>query len=261
LAFAREGASVAILDRDGGTLAATVEETKAIAPLAAGFVADVSDEASVTAAIRAADAALGGIDVLVNNAGVMSYAPVETMPVDMWDRMIAINLRSVFLCSRLVIPGMVSSGAGWILNVSSRAAGPRVGPPYAPNQVAGQCLYGSSKAMLDRLTTGAAMELHPSRIAVNTLAPEAAVRTENADAIVTLPESVVEPAETMAEAALALCTGDPVVMTGRIAYSLSLLVELQRPVHTLDGRSLVPGWQPGEIDPKRLRKGYLAELA
>jgi NAD(P)-dependent dehydrogenase (short-subunit alcohol dehydrogenase family) len=115
--------------------------------------------------------------------------------------------------------------------------------------------------MLDRLTTGAAMELHPSRIAVNTLAPEAAVRTENADAIVTLPESVVEPAETMAEAALALCTGDPVVMTGRIAYSLSLLVELQRPVHTLDGRSLVPGWQPGEIDPKRLRKGYLAELA
>jgi NAD(P)-dependent dehydrogenase (short-subunit alcohol dehydrogenase family) len=114
--------------------------------------------------------------------------------------------------------------------------------------------------MLDRLTTGAAMELHPSNIAVNALAPEAAVRTENADSVVTLAESVVEPAETMAEAALALCTGDPQVMTGRVAYSLSLVVELQRPVYSLDGRSLLTGWQPGDIDPNRLRKGYLADL-
>jgi citronellol/citronellal dehydrogenase len=64
----------------------------------------------------------------------------------------------------------------------------------------------------------------------------------------------------MAEAALALCTGDPQVMTGRIAYSLSLIVELQRPVHSLDGRSLLEGWQPGDIDPSRLWKGYLADL-
>jgi hypothetical protein len=56
-----------------------------------------------------------------------------------------------------------------------------------------------------------------------------------------------EPLETMAEAALALCTGDPDVLTGRIAYSLQLLVELQRPVLDLHGEQLVDGWQPQDI--------------
>ena len=60
-------------------------------------------------------------------------------------------------------------------------------------------------------------------------------------------------------AALALCTCDPSVVTGRITYSLSLLVELNRAVSTLDGASLVPGWQPHEIARSRLRAGYLAE--
>jgi hypothetical protein len=111
--------------------------------------------------------------------------------------------------------------------------------------------------MLDRITTGAAMELYDDAIAVNALAPEAAVLTENAATVVDLPPGAIEPMETFVEAALALCTGDPRVLTGRIAYSLSLLEELRRPVRTLDGARLVPGWQPGEIDPARLRKGYL----
>ena len=56
-----------------------------------------------------------------------------------------------------------------------------------------------------------------------------------------------EPLETMAEAALALCTGDPQVLTGRVAYSLQLLVELQRPVLDLHGDALVEGWQPADL--------------
>jgi hypothetical protein len=56
-----------------------------------------------------------------------------------------------------------------------------------------------------------------------------------------------EPLETMAEAAVALCTGDAGVLTGRIAYSLQLLLELRRPVHDLQGRDLVPGWQPDDL--------------
>jgi len=67
----------------------------------------------------------------------------------------------------------------------------------------------------------------------------------------------VEPLEAFAEATLALCTCDPRTLSGRVLYSVSLLHELQRPVHTLDGRGLVPGWQPGEIDPARLKPGYL----
>ena len=74
----------------------------------------------------------------------------------------------------LAIPGMVDKGAGWILNISSRGAAPKSGPPYAMHpMVAGQCLYGGTKAMLDRVTTGAAMELYDSNIAVNALAPKA----------------------------------------------------------------------------------------
>jgi hypothetical protein len=59
--------------------------------------------------------------------------------------------------------------------------------------------------------------------------------------------SIFKPVETMAEAALVLCTGDPNVLTGRIAYSLQLLLELERPVRDLQGRQLVEGWQPGDL--------------
>ena len=67
----------------------------------------------------------------------------------------------------------------------------------------------------------------------------------------------VEPVETFVEAALALVSGDPRTLTGRIAYSLSLVRELMLPVRTLDGRDLVPGWQPDDIDDSRLFPGYL----
>jgi len=63
--------------------------------------------------------------------------------------------------------------------------------------------------------------------------------------------------ETFVEATIALCTCDPKVLTGRITYSLSLLVELGRPVRSIDGSALVPGWQPDEIDRARLTPSYL----
>jgi hypothetical protein len=60
-------------------------------------------------------------------------------------------------------------------------------------------------------------------------------------------DDLFEPIETMAEAALALCTGDPNVLTGRIAYSLQLLLELERPVYDLAGQRLLEGWQPADL--------------
>ena len=68
------------------------------------------------------------------------------------------------------------------------SAGPKVGPPYPPSQVGAQVLYGSTKAMLDRITTGAAMELFDDHIAVNSLAPEAAILTENASTLIKVPD-------------------------------------------------------------------------
>ena len=87
----------------------------------------MSDAASAQSAVEKAAAALGSIDVLVNNAGIMSYSPIETMPVEMWDEMMAVNVRSAFLCSRLVIPGMKAKGWGRIINLGSQLA--RKGAP------------------------------------------------------------------------------------------------------------------------------------
>ena len=122
VAFAKEGAAVAVIDRDASALAATVDALVGMNVTAMGTVGEVQDEASITTAVRKSEAALGGIDVLVNNAGIVSFAPVETMSIEMWDEMIAVNLRSVFLCSKLVIPGMKSRRWGRIISLSSQLA-------------------------------------------------------------------------------------------------------------------------------------------
>jgi hypothetical protein len=96
---------------------------------------------------------------------------------------------------------------------------------------------------------------------VNALAPEGAVATENARTVAGVRDDQSEPLETMAEASLALCVGDPAELTGRVASSLSLIVERGLAVHTLDGRHLVPGWQPDEIDRARLVHPYLSAFA
>jgi NAD(P)-dependent dehydrogenase (short-subunit alcohol dehydrogenase family) len=165
------------------------------------------------------------------------------------------NIWAAWELMRAVIPGMRALGTGWILTISSRQAGPRVGPPFAPHPLAGSVLYGGSKAFLDRLTTGAAMELYDDRIAVNALAPNRGVATEHAAGAV--PGWPSEPEETMAEAALLLCSADPARVTGRVAYSLPLLKEFDRPVRTLDGTGLVAGWQPADLDPEGFLGDYL----
>jgi citronellol/citronellal dehydrogenase len=108
-------------------------------------------------------------------------------------------------------------------------------------------VYGAAKAALNRLTVAAASECHGQGIAVNALSPQAAIATPSLVAGGWIDDVMFEPLETMAEAALALCTGDPAVLTGRIAFSLQLLHELQRPVFDLHGEKPVDGWQPADL--------------
>jgi hypothetical protein len=84
---------------------------------------------------------------------------------------------------------------------------------------------------------------------VNGLTPQAAIATPQLVAAGWIDDTMFEPLDTMAEAALALCSGDPGVLTGRIAYSLQLLLELRRPVFDLHGEKLVDGWQPDDLPP------------
>jgi NAD(P)-dependent dehydrogenase (short-subunit alcohol dehydrogenase family) len=269
LRLAAEGAAVCVTGRSGapgshelpGSLAETVREIEQAGGRAAAITADLSDPGLDRATIlRHAEDELGaGVDILVNNAAAPRTFGIGFLDMtrELFVESVEVNAWAAWELGALAARGMIERGRGWILNVSSRAAGPKVGPPYVQTQVGAQILYGCTKAMLDRITTGAAMELYDHGVAVNALAPEAAVMTENASMLVSPPANAIEPIETFTEAAIALCTGDPRTLTGRVAYSLSLLVELQRPVHTLDGAALVPGWQPGEIDPQRLRPGYL----
>jgi NAD(P)-dependent dehydrogenase (short-subunit alcohol dehydrogenase family) len=268
--FAAEGAGVVATARSlragesryAGSLEETVATITAAGGRAVAVAADLGDPACDRAAVVAAGEAAFGepVDVVVNNAAGTRHFDLTfaEMTRDAFLHSVEVNVWSAWELARLAVPGMRRRGAGWILNISSVQAGPRVGPPFAPNATAGACLYGGTKAMLDRLTTGAAMDLHADGIAVNAMAPEAGVATEHALSVVQLDAARTEPLETMAEAALALCSGDPRQLTGRVTYSLSLLVELDRPVRTLDGESLLAGWQPADIDRRRLYPGYLA---
>jgi citronellol/citronellal dehydrogenase len=269
--LAAEGARVAVTARTlrpgEGTYEGSLEETVATITAGGGtataIVADLADPEFDRGQIaqQAVDAFGAPVDILVNNAAASRNFDLgfEHMTADEFRRQVEVNVWAGWDLALRVLPGMRALGAGWIVNISSMGAAPKVGPPYRPVPMVGaQCLYGSTKAMLDRLSTGAAMELSADGIAVNALAPEGAVATDNAMTVAAIDPSRAEPLETMAEATLALCSGDPRTLTGRVATSLSLLVELERPVWSLDGRTLVDGWQPSQIDPRRLARSYLA---
>lgn len=263
--FAAAGIPVAAVSRTlrpgDGALEGSLEETVGLIRDAGGvaepFAVDLGapdiDRRALVAEIE--DRMGSPVDVLVNNAAATRH--YETLfadiPREWFMDSIETNVWNSWDLARAVIPSMRHTGAGWILNISSRQAGPRVGPPFAPHPLAGSVLYGGTKAMLDRMTTGAAMELYEDRIAVNALAPNRGVATANAAAAV--PGWPSEPEETMAEAALLLCTAEPQEVTGRVAYSLPLLREFQREVRSLDGREVVQGWQPDDLD----ESGFLPE--
>ena len=145
--------------------------------------------------------------------------------------------------AQLVAPDMRARRRGWIVNVSSATAELPQGPPFDGwQQKGGAHLYAASKAALNRLTAGLAAELEADGIAVNTLAPVAAVITPGVEALGVrrwIEPSMIEPIEAIAEAALALATCDA-KLTGRVTYSLPLLQELGREVRTLDGEAALP---------------------
>lgn len=163
LAFAREGADVLInyLSRDEEARR-TQREIESLGRSALLFRGDVSDSSQVKAMVEMALAQWGRIDILVNNAGITHIAtPFQTTEED-WDRVLRINLKSAFLCSRAVLDAMVKQGGGRIINISSMVAksGTIAGPTYA-----------SSKAGLIGLTKSFAHHLAPYNILVNAIAP------------------------------------------------------------------------------------------
>ena len=161
LRFAREGARVVLVGRDAESLKRTADEVRAAGGEALEVQADVTVEAHARRAVETATEAFGGLDVLVNAAGIISNGTVETTQLDDWDAMMNINLRSVFHLMQLSVP-YLEKRPGNVVNVSS-VTGLRAFP--------GVLAYCVSKAGVDQLTRCAALELAAKGVRVNAVNP------------------------------------------------------------------------------------------
>jgi 3-oxoacyl-[acyl-carrier protein] reductase len=162
-AFAAEGADVVIADRLGEDVAKPVLDAIERAGRRGLFVGtDISDEASVSAMVARAYDEFGEIDVLVNNAGTVSQVFLHELRVEEWDRVMGVNLRGCFLCTRMVLPRMLERGRGKVINVASQLG-----------QIGGTEMvhYSASKAGVIGFTKALAREVSTKGIHVNAIAP------------------------------------------------------------------------------------------
>ena len=160
--FAREGAKVAVFDLNRDAANKVADDIQAAGGTAEAFVCDIANRVQVDAAVAGAEAALGPIDVLVNNAGWDVFRPfVKTEPAQ-WDKLIAINLTGALHMHHAVLPGMAARKAGRIVNIASDAA--RVGS-------SGEAVYAACKGGLVAFSKTIAREHARHGITVNVICP------------------------------------------------------------------------------------------
>jgi NAD(P)-dependent dehydrogenase (short-subunit alcohol dehydrogenase family) len=160
--FAREGASVAVLDVKDDLGNAVAAEISQSGSKAAFFHCDVTRLKEVEATVQKVVQLFGGIDVLFNNAGTAIEGSVEKLSEEDWDRTFAMNVKSMFLCSKFVVPEMRRRGGGSIINMASESG--LIGFPMHP-------AYCASKGAVINLTRSMALAYAPDRIRVNSLCP------------------------------------------------------------------------------------------
>jgi NAD(P)-dependent dehydrogenase (short-subunit alcohol dehydrogenase family) len=160
--LASDGARVVLAEINEANGKAAADEIVRKGGAAKFIRTDVSDESSVTAMVEQATAAFGPVNALVNNAGIEQPAPLISMTAANWDRVLAVNLRSVFLCSRAAIPHMRRAGGGAIVNIASVHAN------FGFEEAAP---YDASKGGIVAVTRTIALENGPYRIRANAICP------------------------------------------------------------------------------------------
>lgn len=199
--FAAQGANVVLLARSIDPIAEIAAE---IGENALAVACDVSDFASLNAAVAQADAQFGGVDILINNAGVIDpIGRMEDTDLDAWSRTIDINLKGVFYGMRAVLPGMLARGGGTVISISSGAA-------HGP--VEGWSAYCSSKAGAAMLTRNLDKEYADQGIRAMGLSPgtvatqmQRDIKDSGINPVSQLDWSVHIPAEWPAQALLWMC--------------------------------------------------------
>ena len=164
LALAERGADIVINDLDMDNAAHTVEEIKALGRKAIAIKADVSSETEVEVMVKECMNQFGRIDILVNNAGLISTKLLQETTVQDWDRIMSINLKGVFLCTKAVYPYMMDQKSGKIINIAS-VAGKRGGGLF------GKSAYSASKGGVISFTKAVAREAGEFGINVNAVTP------------------------------------------------------------------------------------------
>lgn len=219
-AMAREGAKVAVLGQAPGPLEETVKAIEAAGGMAIAVRASVAEPDEMKRAIAEAEAALGPLTVLVNNAGIGGASgPFWQCDPEEWWNVVEVNLRGPFLGTRFVLPGMVERGQGRIINMGSYVG-------IYPNGQASP--YATSKAALMRLTDTVAEGVEDKGVAVFCISPgyvrtdmtrelEERRKKEDPD-FEPMPDEWVFPAEMAGELCVRLATGVADKLTGRMIH-------------------------------------------
>ncbi len=176
--LARHGAKAVVGARRKDRIDAVVKEISGAGGKAIGFAVDVTKRAELEALIKGAVESFGRVDVMVNNAGIMSIAPIKLLKVEEWDRQIDVNIKGVLYGVAAALPQMQKQKSGHIINVAS-VFGIKV---FAP----GGMVYSATKSAVRALTEGLRVELHSENIRCTMISP-GAVATE-------IPESSSEEA-------------------------------------------------------------------
>lgn len=168
--FGRERATVAVTDIDGDAAGTTAESIRSAGGTAEAFQLDVTDRDRVFSVARETAAQFGGIDVLVNNAGVVGLAKIEEITDAEFDRLYGVNIKGKLWCMQAVVPELRRRGGGRIINICSISGKTGGRLPYGH--------YSSSKAAVWALTMSAAHEFAQDNILVNGVAPGSIIGTE-----------------------------------------------------------------------------------
>lgn len=216
LELAHEGAAVATWDILPDAARATRQEIEKSGHRSLSLAVDVADSKIVTSAIDKVVAQWGRIDILINNAGICRKEAIEAISEAQWDRIMAVNLKGTFLCSRSVMPIMKRQRAGRIINMGSIAG--KVGG------IAAGAHYAASKAGVMCFTKSLARELAPFNVTVNGIAP-GVIETdmtrglsggEWGDYLSGIPLGRIGQARDVARVAVFLASDDAAYLTGEI---------------------------------------------